>query len=143
MVTATAPPRKAKEPIHDPTAREALSWVGADRDAEEYWLFAINDPDLPAHERQDLIEDLNEDGLSDPKHPTSDDLPLIVRRLELIEAVGYDAMDAVNADAFHEAYKDLVNLADVAMGAVARCAESSDEGWTAQRNLAVSAEGGA
>jgi hypothetical protein len=77
---------------------------------------AINDPTLPPNERQDLIEDLNEDGLSDPKHPTTDDLPLIFNRLLIIETVGPDAMDSVNANAFGEAYKDLVNLANLAMG---------------------------
>ena len=111
-----ARPRSPKEPVKDPVAREALSFVGADPRAEEYWFAAINDPGLSAHERKDLIEDLNEDGLPDPKHPTADDLPLIVSRIRLIEAVGMDAMDKVNADAFQEAYKDLVNLAHVAMG---------------------------
>lgn len=67
-------------------------------------------------ERQDLIEDLNEDGLPDPQHPTANDLPLIVSRLLLIEQIEPDAMDQVNADAFQEAHKDLVNLANVAMG---------------------------
>ncbi|HEV7403234.1 MAG TPA: hypothetical protein VGO11_09920 [Chthoniobacteraceae bacterium] len=100
----------------DPLARAALSMVGADPDAEEYWLAAINDPSLPAEERQDLIEDLNEDGLSDPQHPTADDLPLILSRLRLIEDVREEAMDEVNADAFQEAYKDLLNLARLASG---------------------------
>jgi len=106
----------AKEPLQDPMAREALALVGADEWAEAYWYEAINDPGLPANERQDLIEDLNEDGLSDPRHPTEDDLPLILSRLLIIEEVAWDAMDEVNADAFQEAYKDLVNLADLAMG---------------------------
>ena len=107
----------ATEQLKDPVARMALAWVGADAESEAYWYAAINDPALPPNERQDLIEDLNEDGLSDPKHPTTDDLPLIVSRLLLVEEVGGDAMDAVNADAFQEAYKDLVNLANLAMGA--------------------------
>jgi hypothetical protein len=97
-------------------ARDALSYVGVDPAAEAYWFEAINDPSLPAEERQNLIEDLNEDGLSDPKHPTPDDLPLIMNRLWLIETVASGAMDQVNADAFQEAYKDLLNLADLAMG---------------------------
>jgi hypothetical protein len=105
-----------REPLKDPVARAALAFVGMDAQAEAYWYEAINDPSLSAHERQDLIEDLNEDGLSDPKRPTVDDLPLIVNRLMIIEHVGPDAMDAVNADAFQEAYKDLANLAAVAMG---------------------------
>jgi hypothetical protein len=106
----------AKEPLTDPIAREALTLVGADPEAEAYWFAAINDLSLPANERQDLIEDLNEEGLLDPKHPTIDDLPLILNRLALIEAVGPDAADEVNADAFLEAYKDLINLAELAMG---------------------------
>ena len=84
--------------------------------AEEYWYGAINDPNLPAKERQDLIEDLNEDGLSDPKHPGLEDLPLILNRIVLIEKVAPTAPDQVNADALEEAYKDLVHLAGVAAG---------------------------
>src|SRR5690242_14622466 len=99
-----------KPPIQDPTARAALSFVGADPEAEAYWLQAINDPTLPAEERKDLIEDLNEDGLSDPHHPGPDDMPLIASRIQLIEELAPSAMDRVNADAFNEAYNDLVNL---------------------------------
>jgi hypothetical protein len=106
----------APEVLQDPVARVALGYVGADPDAEAYWYGAINDPSLSAHERQDLIEDLNEDGLSDPQNPSLEDLPLILSRIELIESVVWDAMDEVNADAFQEAHKDLVNLAIQAMG---------------------------
>jgi hypothetical protein len=116
---ASAPARgggSAREPLHDPLAREALAFVGLDPSAEEYWYAAINDSALSAHERQDLIEDLNEDGLSDPKHPVLGDLPLILNRIQLIELATPYAMDQVNAEAFQEAYKDLVNLAGVAMG---------------------------
>jgi len=107
--------RPGKPPIQDPIARAALSYVGADPEAELYWYQAINDPSLGPQERQDLIEDLNEDGLSDPHNPTADDLPLILNRIQIIEEVVWDAMDEVNADAFLEAYKDLVNLAFQAM----------------------------
>jgi hypothetical protein len=102
---------KAKEPIKDPMARAALSLVGADPEAEAYWFSAINDPNLSAHERQDLIEDLNEDGLSDPKNPAAEDLPIILSRIQLIEMVGAEPMDKVNEDALKEAYKDLVEMA--------------------------------
>jgi hypothetical protein len=111
--TQGTPP--AQDVLQDPVARVALAFVGADPDAEMYWYEAINNPSLSAHERQDLIEDLNEDGLSDPQNPTAADLPLILNRLQLIEEVVWDAMDEVNADAFLEAYKDLVNLAFLAM----------------------------
>jgi hypothetical protein len=111
-----AAPKAGKEPLQDPVARVALSFVGADPEAEAYWCEAINDPGLSGHERSDLIEDLNEDGLSDPKRPTLDDLPVILNRLRLIQELAPNAMDQVNLDAFAEAYKDLLNLADVALG---------------------------
>jgi hypothetical protein len=105
-------PRVAAPPVAvtEPEARAALSLVGADPDADEIWGAAINDPKLPATARQNLIEDLNEDGLSDPQNPTVDDLPLIVSRLQLIEELAPDAMDEVNWDAFMEAYKDLWDM---------------------------------
>jgi hypothetical protein len=104
----TSPDADVAVPV--PLAREALGYVGADPLAETLWYEAINDPNITPHDRQDLIEDLNENGFADPKHLTSDDLPLIVNRLQLIEQLGPDAMDQVNADAFAEAYKDLVNM---------------------------------
>ena len=109
-------PVQPPDGVTDPLARSALALVGIDEEAEVYWYAVINDPTIPAHERKDLIEDLNEDGISDPKHPTTDDLPVILRRLLIIETAFADAMDDVNADAFEEAYKDLINLADLAMG---------------------------
>ncbi|HUR45493.1 MAG TPA: hypothetical protein VMZ27_06380 [Candidatus Saccharimonadales bacterium] len=109
-----APPPPAsiggKPPIQDPLAREALSLVGSDPEAEAIWATAINNPDLPANERKDLIEDLNEEGFADPKNPTIDELPLIVSRLALIEDYAAEAMDDVNWQAFMEAYKDLRNM---------------------------------
>lgn len=95
-----------------PAARFSLSLVGADTEAEAYWTAAINDPNLPANERKDLIEDLNEDGLSDAKHPGPEDLTLISNRIKLIEDLAPFAMDQVNAKAFAEAHKDLMNLAN-------------------------------
>jgi hypothetical protein len=91
-------------------ARQALAFVGADPEAESVWLDAINDPERSAHERSDLIEDLNEEGFADPHNPTIEDLPLIENRLALIEALAEDAMDDTNAAAFAEAYKDLANM---------------------------------
>jgi hypothetical protein len=96
--------------ITEPLAREALSYVGDDPNAEAVWIAAINDPNLSNAARSNLIEDLNENGFPDPSHPTADDLSLIVSRIQLIEALAPDAMDDVNAAAFAEAYKDLVNM---------------------------------
>ena len=105
------PPSKYKN-ARNPIARKALAGVGADPESERVWLEAINDPNLPANERQDLIEDLNEDGISNPAKPTQRDLPLIRSRISLIEQLTPTAMDQTNAAAFKEAHKDLVNMVD-------------------------------
>ncbi len=110
------PARKAPakpKVVKDPLAREALIFVGVDPDAEMYWYAAIHDPSLPASERQDLIDDLNEEGLPDPKHPTMDDLPLILIRLEILEELVPTISDGLE---WKESYDDLLNLAEVATG---------------------------
>lgn len=93
-------------------AREALVFVGANPLAEDIWLTAINDPKMSAKARSNLIEDLNEDGFTNKKRPTVDDLPLIVSRINFIERHGPDSVDLVNMEAFLEAYKDLLNMYD-------------------------------
>ena len=103
------PPKRGKQ-ILDPFARAALTLVGVDSSATEYWASAINNPNLSANERMNLIEDLNEDGLSDPKNPSEQDRQVILNRLQLIEQLAPRTMDDVNAAAFVEAYKDLVKM---------------------------------
>ena len=85
MAIQVPPPPANPGELQDPDAREALSLVGADPIAEEYWMGAIYDPSLPDKERADLMEDLNEEGLSDPKHPSPEDLVLIRNRIPAIE----------------------------------------------------------
>ena len=101
--------KPGKEPLHDPDAREALALVGLDPTAEQYWLDAIFDSNLPDNEREDLMEDLNETGFADPKNLTVSDLPLILSRLQIIDAVLPNADDFM-ADHLLEAQKDLVNM---------------------------------
>src|SRR4051794_31850774 len=62
------PKPKDEKVVQDPLSRVALSLVGVDPAAEDYWLGAVFDPSLPQSERQDLVDDLNEQGLPDPKH---------------------------------------------------------------------------
>ena len=81
-----------------------------DNQSEQVWLDAINDPSLPANERKDLIEDLNEDGISNPAQPTDRDHALIKSRIALIANLLPHAMDETNAAAFKEAQKDLLNM---------------------------------
>lgn len=90
-------------------ARAALALVGIDDEADQFWLNAIFDTDIPDKDRADLMEDLNEVGFDDPKNITEDDLPLILNRLELIQAVLPDADDFMTEHLL-EAEKDLVSM---------------------------------
>ena len=107
---ANAKPKPPKPEIQDPDAREALSLVGVDPAAEQYWISAINNDKLPADERRELIEDLNQDGFVDRKNPGPEDFQLIISRIQLIEELAPSAKDQVNADAFGEAYGDLLKM---------------------------------
>ncbi len=109
-------------------AFRALRYVGADPEAEKTWRRAIDDPRTPASARSDLIEDLNDEGYTDNSHPTDADLQLILARLELIERLAPHAIDEVNAAAFEEAYKDLLNM------------YLTDRGETAGGSMIVAAE---
>lgn len=103
-------PDASDESITDPAiARAALSLVGVDPYAEQYWIASIFDENLSDQERVDLMEDLNEDGLSDPQHPGPEDLPLIMNRLQIIEDVAPYA-DEFMLEHLMEAYKDLLNM---------------------------------
>lgn len=77
---------------------------------------AINDPAITGEEKEDLIEDLNEEGFADPKNLTADDIPLIAARIEIIETYAPLAIDDANARAFAEAYNDLWNMLAKASG---------------------------
>lgn len=99
-------------PVQDLWARVALYFVGTgDPEANAYWESAVFDPNLPAEERKDLIEDLNETGMADPQHPGPADLPLILARIRLIQQLAPYSIDRVDANAFAEAYKDLIGMA--------------------------------
>lgn len=99
-------PADQKEPL----ARVALTYAGADPQADQLYQAAINDPGLKPDQRRNLIEDLNEAGFADPKHLTPADLALIQKRIGMIEQLAPGSMDQINAAAFQEAYKDLVNM---------------------------------
>ncbi|MEI6861289.1 MAG: hypothetical protein WCL04_03460 [Verrucomicrobiota bacterium] len=89
-------------------AREALALVGTSPEADQYWIASINDLSLSNKERRELIEDLTDTGL--PPNPTVENLPLIVTRIQLIDQLAPAAIDQINANAFAEARKDLVNF---------------------------------
>ena len=62
--------------------------------------------------RSNLIEDLNETGFPHPKQLTTADLPLIERRLALIDQLATEFRDRTAAAALVEARKDLLNQRD-------------------------------
>lgn len=99
-----------------PLAALALAYVGVSGRAEQLWERAINDPQMPPDARKDLIEDLNQEGFANPRQLTAADLPLIQRRLALIEQHAPKARDAINAAAFAEARKDLLEMRQRVLG---------------------------
>ncbi|MBN2295525.1 MAG: hypothetical protein JXM70_24055 [Pirellulales bacterium] len=98
--------------VKEKRGRAALALIGYDPAADAVWISVINDPSVSANARSNLIEDLNEDGFADPHNTTWDDVPVIKYRIALIEELRPYAMDKTNADAFDEAHKDLVNMAN-------------------------------
>ena len=113
-------PRVTDSARKEPLARLALNFVGPNGEANDFYQRAINDPVLSQSHRKNLIEDLNQDGFQNTKLLTERDLPLINTRISLIEQLAPNAMDAVNAAAFKEAYKDLINMRAAAMRAQAK-----------------------
>jgi hypothetical protein len=106
-------PRVTDPASKEPLARLALNYVGAVPEADQFYQQTINDAELSGKIRKNLIEDLNEDGLNF-RNLSKTDLPLIEKRLALIEQLAPSAMDKVNAEAFQEAYKDLLKMREVA-----------------------------
>jgi len=53
---------------------------------------------------------LSQNGFRDTRNLTARDLPLIQNRIALIEQLAPNAAGLVNAAAFKEAYKDLLNM---------------------------------
>lgn len=88
----------------------ALWYLGVDPAAETTWSRAINDPRQAEGVRSDLIVDMVDEGYTDNDRPGLADLALIQRRLEILERYAPHAMDEVNAQAFEEAYRTLLEL---------------------------------
>jgi len=92
----------------EPFARVALNYVGADTQADDFYVRAINDMTLSASHRKNLIEDLNY--LPDKRKMSPSDLPLVDNRIAIIEDLLPQTSDPVNAAALREAHNDLVNM---------------------------------
>ncbi|MBA4150471.1 MAG: hypothetical protein H0X66_20360 [Verrucomicrobia bacterium] len=87
--------------------RFALNFAGLNPQADALWRHAILDKTLPLSERNELIEDLNQDGFESTKNPTARDLVLITNRLALIERHRGEADHRRITDGFNEAERDL------------------------------------
>jgi hypothetical protein len=103
-------PRLTDPDRKEPFARLALSFVGADAQADGFYQKAINDMTLSENHRKNLIEDLNQDGFPDTRNLSTRDLPLIQNRIAFIEQQAPLATDPANVAAFKEAYKDLLKM---------------------------------
>lgn len=94
-------------------ARVALNYVGANDEALTLFHDAALDPQLKPDQRRNLIEDLNQDGLSNRKAPTPEDLKIIANRYLLTQTYlqqDYIQNDKMLSAAFREADKDLANM---------------------------------
>jgi hypothetical protein len=107
----SATPQQGTPEVPVRVAFRALWYLGVDPEAERTWAAAINDPKSPPGVRSDLIVDMTDEGYSDNSHPTKDDLPTILARLEILERHAPYAMDDVNREAFEEAYRSLLGMA--------------------------------
>jgi len=107
-------PRISDAAEREPFARVALNYVGADGQADEFYQRAINDMTLSGSHRKNLIEDLNETGFPDKRKISASDLPLIENRIAFIEELLPRTSDPVNAAAFNEAHRDLLNMREQA-----------------------------
>jgi hypothetical protein len=94
-------------------ARVALAYVGANEQAATLFHAAVLDATLKPDQRRELVEDLNQDGLSNQKNLSPADLEIVSKRYALTQA--YLRQDYVQSDkvlnaAFREADKDLANM---------------------------------
>jgi hypothetical protein len=111
---------RLKEQERDSLARIGLAYVGADRQAEQFFHASIFDPALPLDRRRELIHDLDQDGLINDKIPTPADVPIIARRYELTQTYlqqDYVQQDPAISTAFLKAAKDLKKLLERAAAA--------------------------
>lgn len=106
----------------EPLARLALAYVGANQQAAELFHTAVFDQTLLPDQKRELVEDLNQDGLSNKKEPSPEELKIIANRYALTQA--YLQEESVQNDkvlnaAFREADKDLRNMLQRAAAAAA------------------------
>ncbi|HOX58412.1 MAG TPA: hypothetical protein P5205_15220 [Candidatus Paceibacterota bacterium] len=105
--------RLAEPGSKEPLARLALTYVGVNDQAAGLFHTAVFDQTLTPDQKRNLIEDLNQDGLSNTRSPTPEELQIITKRYELTQAYlqqDYVLNDKLLNAAFREADKDLRNM---------------------------------
>ena len=115
-------PRITEADSREALARVALSYVGASEQAGQLFHTAISDTTLKPDHRRELVEDLNQDGLSNKKAPSPADLQTVANRYTLTQTYlqqDYVQNDPVLTKAFREANKDLGKLLERAAAAAA------------------------
>jgi hypothetical protein len=115
-------PRLIEPGSKEPLARLALAYVGTNPQAGQLYHTAVLDPSLSPDQKRNLVEDLNQDGLSNKKTPTPEDLKIITNRYALTQAYlqqDYVQNDKVLHAAFREADKDLRQMLERAPTAAA------------------------
>lgn len=132
-------PRVKDADARESLARVALAYVGVDPQAEQMFHASLFDPALKPDHRRELVEDLNQDGLSNKKNPSAQDLQIIQSRFELTQAYlqqDYVQQDKVLFKAFNEADKDLRKALERAAAAAAGITlpQSGKGGGQNQRN---------
>lgn len=106
----------------EPLARLALAFMGANQQAGELFPTAVLDQALLPDQKRELVEDLNQDGLSNEKAPTPEELKIVANRYALTQTYlqqDYVLNDQVLSAAFREADKDLRNMLQKAAAAAA------------------------
>lgn len=116
QAVVVTPPTVRDPRLDDPVFKEELgrynlNFVGDDPNANEIWASLIYDTSLSESVREDLMENLNENGFSggDGSVATVDDLPLIENRLALLKE-HMSGADEFMLEHLAEAYKDLANM---------------------------------
>jgi hypothetical protein len=109
--------------VKDADSKEAIGRIGltyvgsansqVNDQAVQLFHNAISDPSITPDQRRNLIEDLNQDGLSNHRNPTPEDLIIIANRYEL--AKWYLQQPSVQNDpaatrGFNEASQDLARM---------------------------------
>ncbi len=104
-----------EDPKTNPDGKErlgrfALNFAGLNAQADNLWQKAIFDKVISVKDRNELIEDLNQDGFESTRNPTQRDLLLIRNRLALIARYRGQTDEPGITAGFDEVQRDLQRM---------------------------------